>query len=200
MTSSRLRDNAQRILETVGLEISDPIMHELIEAPLNDAIEHFVFPTQPIGSHDELVACLSRFVATIQWGKSKSLQLVLSAMEAIVVLEDLPGGYAAAVLGVARDSDTVLPEILQFIVDKIRDRRRNDYKQWVIHRHINSCDWQTKVAMAKNLLDRMELKIPGFSGGCSNCRPEQFANQLGRMVFMAKDMGLLVTSSPLAAV
>ena len=206
MSSNAARLRAHQALDKVRLLLAEDLLAEHIDEPIDRVTRRFdameVVPRCPKTFHRVLGEFLQAIYRHALPG-GRRLSLPHAQDEAVALLEKgyrgaQSGGYYAALLDAVGPAQGGLPPILISLAELLKGHRRDCYVRYVMARHIDSADWQTKCDMVVILLQRCRRWVPPE---LAHCAPACLVDQIGQLLAldMAAQQGIPGLADPLGS-
>ena len=177
------RSRAAEIIEKITALLDETHLAQLIDEPIDAAVETFACRVERPDSHRQFHDVISDFVFHIHQNSTACPQELPRSQardEGVALLEQAyegthANGYHAALLDANDASQAGMQVVLSRLAEIFKSRQRRNHRQWVFAHCIDPGDWQTKCDIAATLLDRCRLLLPAES--CPQ-NPEQFVDHI----------------------
>lgn len=181
---------AEEILESLRSELGETRLSELIDNPIDRAVEQFECPDAPVAGQSEFLDVVSRFlqqVYALAFPSGRQLPLDQARAEVIKLLQQCgyPAGYRGALWDASRPLGAGVSAILVELTNFLKAWYRRDYVHWLVAVHFDAADWSTKCRIASLILQRWGALQPVE---LQECTPERFVALLPDL--LQQDLGL----------
>jgi hypothetical protein len=197
MMNSDIRLDAEKIVEKVFNLIDEQYLNHLIDAPIGNAADGFVFKqTDPV-TYKDFIHAASTFVRHLYkhgLGVRQTLSDSQSRTEALTILEKgyqgpYGRGWYAAFLDASRSKLHGLEFVLSKMAEVIKTSAREKHLAWVYSSQISFAGWPTRCMIVKILLERWE---PFLSPHILGCPSPQLADHLPELINILRSSDALV--------
>ncbi len=191
--SDVIERRAAVIIETIIDLLDEAHLLRRIDQPIEAAVASFHPSTAVLHSHKEVHSIVADFIQHLlrsdpvcprEISKDQALD------EAVALLQSSYGDWPPSAYQVAvTDAQNELRGIhwvLESLANGIKRRRRSEYRHWALVSHLDPCDWEIQVAIARRL--REHILRDGDPTQLTKAPPaEEMVGQIGQMIdFVAK--------------
>jgi hypothetical protein len=156
------------ILENILDTLSEDKMQEIIDDPIDQAVNSFSYPLETVNNHREFNRTMGAFVLHLYkhgLRASRNLTDPEAREEAIWFLEqnyseEKTKGYDGALLNALSDNPSGISGVLGKIAQAFKDRERNNYSFWVLTSNIDPSDWQLRIQLTQEYLQQYGWQLP----------------------------------------
>lgn len=195
--SSDTRSNAEKIVDKVFNLIDEEYLCYLIDAPIDNAADSFMFKQTDPTTYENFVHVTSGFVRHVYkhgLGVCQLLSYSQSYTEALTILEKgYQGSHARGWYAAFLDATCSEYQGLEFILSKmaevIKTSAREKHLRWVYSCQVSFASWPARCMIVKILLERWE---PFLSPDILGCSSPQLADHLPELINILRSSDALV--------
>lgn len=164
MTNSEAEAQAEEILNKILYLLSERQISKVVDDPIDTAVSQIHFTEQSPPTHKTFNALISRFVQHVsRHGLSlcQNLTSPQALSEAMALLNQYyrnggSTGYDGALFDACQSEPNGIEDILAFITEAIKVKKRQVYVHWVYASLVNPLDWELRRRIVDTLMARYE--------------------------------------------
>lgn len=157
-----IEQHAAVIIETLIKLLDEAHLVRRIDQPIEAALASFHPSTIVLRSHKEVHAVVAAFVQHL-WHSDpvcpREISRDQALDEAVALLQGSYGDwpYSAYMVAVtdALDEARGIHWVMESLANGIKRRRRAEYRHWALVQQLDPCDWETQLAIARLLRERV---------------------------------------------
>jgi hypothetical protein len=182
MTSTKVKDRARQIIETIIAKLDDGLVKRRLDDPVGAVVREFDCNTEYPVDHRAFNETIARLVGEIYTqGLRSSMPPADPLAEAISLLENgyqsgtYGPGYVAAMLDANNEAEGGMHSVVASLGELLKDRERRIYTKGVLASCLPMGDWHLQCEIVRTLLEDYEAVIPE---ALSQCAPAQLVEQI----------------------
>jgi len=181
---------AAKIISEIQCSLADARIQEAIDDPVDEVIAA-VDTRKRLSSARELIGHVAEVIRKLYVRlpmDSRCFSELRARDEAAFLLNQcyggLPnGGFESAILEATDDRVPGLDWLYHRLGEYLKARLRQEYVNGVFSRYVDPADWDTNLAIAATLLEKLRPYLPE---GAPAHRPEQFVDSIPDLFFAAQ--------------